>query len=194
MYFLFGVASALQLSMNMLDRRQMGAAVTSALGIQVANAGAGESPKFSFFGIAGNAGTYSEGAAYGIDSPDRDNYSPYSPYQAVGTGVYKKGSAEEVAFKKKLFAESKGRVAKVSKYIEKKQWEEVRSELERQVYSMRSTMNYLATGKPEAVAAAKKFYMDLEAVNLLSKRKKQDAALDAYKDMMASLDLYTKLI
>ena len=96
-----------------------------------------------------------------------------------------------------MFAESAKRVAGTKAYIEKKSWEDVRSELERQVYNMRNTMNYLAaapSAKPAAKAAAKKFYQDMEEVNLLSKRKKQAAALDAYATMMSSLEAYTKLI
>merc|ERR1711918_100307 len=52
--------------------------------------------------------------------------------------------------------------------------------------SLRNAMNSLAeySGKSEAKTAAKKFYQDMEMVNLLSKRKKQDAALDAYAQMM----------
>lgn len=110
--------------------------------------------------------------------------------------VYKRGNAEEVKFKKAMFTENSKRVAKTKTYIEKKSWEDVRSELIRQAYNMRNTMNYLAanSGKPEAKAAAKEFYQNLEQVNLLSKRKKQDAALAAYDDMMASLDKFSKLI
>ena len=134
---------------------------------------------------------------YGSDQKDAV-YSPYSVYGKLGDpkAVYKKYNDKEVAFKKAMFAESSKRVAKVNTYIEKKNWEDVRSELERQVYNMRGTMNYLAaaSGKPEATAAAKKFYQDMEEVNLLSKRKKQAAALDAYATMMGSLEAYTKLI
>ena len=134
---------------------------------------------------------------YGSDQKDAV-YSPYSVYGKLGDpkAVYKKYNDKEVAFKKAMFADSSKRVAKTKQYIEKKSWEDVRSELERQVYNMRGTMNYLAaaSGKPEATAAAKKFYQDMEEVNLLSKRKKQGAALDAYATMMSSLEAYTKLI
>ena len=134
---------------------------------------------------------------YGSDQKDAV-YSPYSVYGKLGApdAVYKKYNDKEVAFKKAMFAESSKRVAKVNTYIEKKNWEDVRAELERQVYNMRGTMNYLASasGKPEAKAAAKKFYQDMEEVNLLSKRKKQAAAQDAYGAMMSSLDSFNKLI
>ena len=73
----------------------------------------------------------------------------------------------------------------------------VRRDLDGQVYNMRNTMNYLAAGpsaQPGAKAAAKQFYQDMEAVNLLCKRKKQAAAQDAYGAMMSSLDSFNKLI
>jgi len=142
----------------------------------------------------GNADTFSEGAAYGIDQ-SAETYSPYSPFTAPsGSSVYSKFNADEIAFKKKLLAESSKRVAKVDKYIEKKQWEEVRSELERQVYSMRGTMNYLASGKAEAAAKATEFYQAMEAVNLYAKQKKQPEAAAAYTSMMSALTAYSKLI
>ena len=61
---------------------------------------------------------------------------------------------------------------------------------------MRNAMNSLAgaSGNPAAKTAAVQFYKDMELVNLLSQRKKQDAALDAYKSMMSSLDAFAKLI
>ena len=190
-----------------------------AFGSQAAMASAGDSPKFSFFGFFGNGDTLSEGAMYGSDQ-SVPTYSPYSVYGKLGDEktVYKKYNSKEVEFKKAMFAESAKRVAGTKAYIEKKSWEDVRSELERQVYNMRGTMNYLAaapsalgvrragtapvrnarnpcrSAKPSAKAAAKKFYQDMEEVNLLSKRKKQAAALDAYSAMMSSLEAYTKLI
>jgi len=166
----------------------------ASVGVQTASAASGESPKFSFFGILGNSGTYSEGAAYGIDQ-EASTYSPYSPFTArEGKSVYKTYNSDEVAFNKKMFTESTKRVAKVDKYIEAKKWEEVRAELQRQVYNMRGTMNYLATGKPDAEKAAKDFYLAMEAVDLYSKKKQQAPAAEAYKGMMAALDSYSKLI
>lgn len=51
---------------TVVDRRTLGTGLVtaaSAFSAQAALAGAGDSPKFSFFGILGNAETYSEGAA-----------------------------------------------------------------------------------------------------------------------------------
>ena len=169
-----------------------------ALGAQAAVASAGDSPKFSFFGFFGNGGTLSEGAMYGSDQAT-PTYSPYSVYGKLGDekAVYKKYNAKEIDFKKKMLAESERRVKGVDAAIGKKNWESVRRDLDGQVYNMRNTMNYLAAGpsaQPGAKAAAKQFYQDMEAVNLLCKRKKQAAAQDAYGAMMSSLDSFNKLI
>merc|ERR550514_2499530 len=70
-----------------VDRRTLGTGLISSFGAFAATApalaGAGESPKFSFFGILGNSDTYSEGAAYGMDQKDKV-YSPYSVYGPLG--------------------------------------------------------------------------------------------------------------
>ena len=182
-------------------RRELGqglVAAVGALGAQAAVASAGDSPKFSFFGFFGNGGTLSEGAMYGSDQAT-PTYSPYSVYGKLGDekAVYKKYNAKEIDFKKKMLAESERRVKAVDAAIGKKNWESVRRDLDGQVYNMRNTMNYLAAGpsaQPGAKAAAKQFYQDMEAVNLLCKRKKQAAAQDAYGAMMSSLDSFNKLI
>ena len=165
-------------------RRELGqglVAAVGALGAQAAVASAGDSPKFSFFGFFGNGGTMSEGAMYGTDQTT-PTYSPYSVYGKLGDekAVYKKYNAKEIDFKKKMLAESERRVKGVDAAIGKKNWESVRRDLDGQVYNMRNTMNYLAAGpsaQPGAKAAAKQFYQDMEAVNLLCKRKKQACLL-----------------
>lgn len=125
----------------------------------------------------------------------------YSPYGVFGPldgpdVVYKKYNKAEVTFKKKMFADSASRVSKINAYIEKKQWEEVRAELQRQVYNMRETMNYLAkaSGNKAAAPAARAFYQSMEDVNLFSKRKNKGAALSAYAEMMTALNTYSALI
>jgi len=73
-----------------------------------ANAAAGESPRFSVFGLIGDGTSYSEGAAYGSDQ-SAPVYSPYSVYGEVGTdaALFKAGNAEEVARKKGYIANPK---------------------------------------------------------------------------------------
>jgi hypothetical protein len=183
------------------SRRELGQGLLGAVGLfgsQAAFAEAGASPNFSFFGFFGNGSRQSEGAMYGSDQSG----SVYSPYSVYGPRdgadvVYKRYNSKEIDFKRGMLAESEKRVKNVLPAIEKKNWESVRRDLDSQVYNMRNTMNYLAAGpsaKPGAKAAAKQFYQDMESVNLLCKRKKQDAAKEAYSSMMASLDSFNKLI
>jgi len=183
------------------SRRELGQGLLGAVGLfgsQAAFAEAGASPNFSFFGFFGNGNRQSEGAMYGSDQSSA-TYSPYSVYgpRDGADVVYKRYNSKEIDFKKGMLAESEKRVKGVLPAIEKKNWESVRRDLDGQVYNMRNTMNYLAAGpsaKPGAKAAAKQFYQDMESVNLLCKRKKQDAAKEAYSSMMASLDSFNKLI
>mmetsp|Transcript_14286 Transcript_14286/g.44204 ORF Transcript_14286/g.44204 Transcript_14286/m.44204 type:complete len:209 (+) Transcript_14286:73-699(+) len=182
-------------------RRELGQGLMTAIGAfgaQAAVASSGDSPKFSFFGFAGNGDAMSEGAMYGADQSSKV-YSPYSVYGKLGAEdqIYKKYNAKEIEFKKGMLAESEKRVKAVNQWIDKKNWENVRSGLDSQVYNMRGTMNYLAaspSAKPGAKAAAKQFYQDMEAVNLLSKRKKQAAAMDAYNNMVNSMEKFNTLI
>ena len=49
-------------------------------------------------------------------------------------------NAKEIEFKKGMLAESEKRVKAVNQWIDKKNWENVRSGLDSQVYNMRGTM------------------------------------------------------
>ena len=77
----------------------------------IANAAAGESPRFSVFGLIGDGTAYSEGAAYGSDQPQK-NYSPYSVYEEAGPdSLYKPGTESYVAKKKAVLAETSKRLS-----------------------------------------------------------------------------------
>merc|ERR1712129_347623 len=54
---------------------------------------------------------------------------------------------KEIEFKKGMLKEPEKRVKFVNTWIEKKNWENVRSGLDSQVYNMRGTMNYLAASQ-----------------------------------------------
>merc|ERR1719276_391118 len=87
------------------------AAAGAALIPAAANAAAGESPRFSVFGLIGDGSSYSEGAAYGSDQTTKV-YSPYSVYAEAGAdSLYKEGSAEYVAKKKAVLTETAKRLA-----------------------------------------------------------------------------------
>merc|ERR1712176_1279369 len=104
----------------------------------IANAAAGESPRFSGFGVLGDGTSYSEGGAYGSDQ-SKPTYSPYSVYSKMGDdSLYVQGGDKEfVARKKAILAETRVRLDKLPAYIEKKKWSEVTTELSRYMYETR---------------------------------------------------------
>jgi hypothetical protein len=138
----------------------------------VANAAAGESPRFSVFGLIGDSTSYSEGAAFGTDQSTK-LYSPYSVYGNVGeTSVFKGEGAVER--KMKVLAESKIRVARLPAYIEKKKWMEVTGELSRYMYETRGAVRFLAK-TPEQKKAATAFFKAIELTDTSARLKRQDA-------------------
>lgn len=154
------------------------AAAGAALVPAVANAAAGESPRFSVFGLLGDGSSYSEGAAYGTDQA-KPLYSPYSVYGEAGAdSLYKVGGAEYIAKKKAVLAETKKRIQKLPGYAEKKKWFEVTDELSRYMYETRGAVVYLATSVQQKEAAAE-FFKAIEEVANAARLKKQDACLAA---------------
>jgi hypothetical protein len=159
----------------------------------IANAAAGESPRFSVFGLIGDGSAYSEGAAYGTDQSG-ELYSPYSVYPEAGPdSLYKEGDAEYVKRKKEVLAETKKRLDKLPGYVAKAKWFEVTDELSRYMYETRGAMNYLATTK-EQKAIAKDFFKDIEQIGGGARYKKAadaDAGIAAAK---ATLDAFVKTL
>ena len=147
-----------------------------------ANAAAGESPRFSVFGLIGDGSSYSEGAAFGTDQ-SAEVYSPYSVYGKVGTSdaLYKDDNAEEIARKKAYIAESQKRLANLPGYVEKKQWFNVKDELTRYMYETRGAVRGLAT-TPEQKAIAKNFFQAIEETTLQATLKNQEKCAAACAD------------
>jgi photosystem II oxygen-evolving enhancer protein 3 len=155
-----------------------------------ANAAAGESPRFSVFGLVGDGTSYSEGAAYGTDQ-STPLYSPYSVYGEVGKGsVYKENDPEYLARKKAILAESKKRLGRLPGYIEQKKWYEVKNELGRYMYETRGAVKGLAQ-TPAQKEAATAFFKAIETTNISATLKKQDACASAAADSVAALDAFT---
>ena len=117
-----------------LDRRAAAASIAGALFAPAAAlASAGESPKFSVFGIIGDGTSLSEGAAYGSDQKGK-TYSPYSVYGESGADskyvqAGGRSGAEYVARKKAVITETKVRLGRLDAYIQKKKWYEVKNEV-----------------------------------------------------------------
>jgi len=155
-----------------------------------ANAAAGESPRFSVFGLIGDGTSYSEGAAYGSDQ-SAPVYSPYSVYGEVGSdaALFKAGNAEEVARKKGFIAESQKRLSYLPGYVEKKQWFNVKDELTRYMYETRGAVRGLAK-TPEQKKLAKEFFEAIEEASLQATLKNQDKCAAASAKSSATLDAF----
>jgi len=152
-----------------------------------ANAAAGESPRFSVFGVIGDGTSYSEGAAYGSDQAAA-LYSPYSVYGNVGgDALYKEGQSEEITRKKGYIVESQKRLSFLPGYVEKKQWFNVKDELTRYMYETRGAVRGLATS-PEQKKLATAFFQSIEESSLQATLKNQEKCAAACANSIKLLD------
>jgi len=175
------------------SRREAMAAVASAAAAFVplaANAAAGESPRFSVFGLIGDGTSYSEGAAYGSDQASAV-YSPYSVYGEKGeNSLYKENNTAYADRKRAIIDESKKRLTFLPAYIAKKQWFNVIDELDRYMYETRGAVRGLAQ-TPSQKEAAKDFFLAIEKTNLNARLKKQDACAAAAAESVEKLEAFT---
>ena len=160
----------------------------------IANAAAGESPRFSVFGLIGDGTSYSEGAAYGSDQSAKV-YSPYSVYGEVGGpgAIYTPDDKTYAERKKAVLAESKKRLGRLPGYIEKKKWYEVRNELSRYMYETRGAVKGLAS-TPEQKKAAAKFFEAIETCDGAARLKQQEKCASAAAASVSALDAFTSLL
>lgn len=190
------VTSAAAFSAKETSRREAFAGVAAAGAALVpaaANAVAGDSPKFSVFGIVGDGSSYSEGAAYGSDQSTKV-YSPYSVYgETGGDSLYKTDAAGYAERNKAILAESKVRLSKLSAYAEKKQWFNVRDELTRYMYETRGAVRRTAKSTSQK-EKADVFFKAIEEVFLTAGLKQQDKCLAAISASQAAFDAYVASI
>jgi hypothetical protein len=166
-----------------------GVAIGAAFVPAIANAAAGESPRFSVFGLVGDGTAMSEGAAYGTDQ-STPLYSPYSVYGNEGKdSIYQKSSPEYAAKKKAVLAETKKRLQRIDGYVESKKWYEVRNELGRYMYETRAAALFLASS-PAQKKKASDFFKAIEVTDLAARFKKGDAVSAGAKDSIAKLDAF----
>ena len=152
-----------------------------------ANAAAGESPRFSVFGLIGDGTSYSEGAAYGSDQSGR-TYSPYSVYgEASSDSLYKPGADDYKQKKYAVLAETSKRLGRLEAYSDKAKWFEVQNELRRYMYETRGAITYLATTK-EQKKAAKAFYEAIELTSVSATQKNGAKCSAAAKDAQAKFE------
>mmetsp|Transcript_22610 Transcript_22610/g.38433 ORF Transcript_22610/g.38433 Transcript_22610/m.38433 type:complete len:198 (-) Transcript_22610:229-822(-) len=154
-----------------------------------AKAAAGESPRFSVFGLIGDGTSYSEGAAYGSDQSTAV-YSPYSVY-GDGTGaIYDASNPDYDARKKAILVESRKRLEKLEGYIQKKKWFEVSDELARYMYETRGAVRGLAKTFAQK-EAAEDFFKAIEATDLAARQRKGETASRAAAASIERLDAFT---
>jgi len=169
------------------------AAAGAALVPSIANAAAGESPRFSVFGLIGDGTSYSEGAAYGSDQ-SKTTYSPYSVYgEASEDSLYKPGTDQYIAKKKAVLKETANRLLKLDAYADRKEWFNVNTELSRYMYETRGAVGYLATSKKQKQLATN-FFQDIEKVSIASTQKKQDECKAAIAASISSFNELTSAL
>jgi hypothetical protein len=169
------------------------AAAGAALVPSIANAAAGESPRFSVFGLVGDGTSYSEGAAYGTDQ-SAPVYSPYSVYSEAGpNSLYKAGDDEYIKRKKAVIAETAKRIDKLPAYVAKAKWFEVTDELSRYMYETRGAITYLAKDKKQK-AAADDFFKAIEKVAGGARYKKADVCDAGIAEAKSTLDAFVKTL
>ena len=156
----------------------------------IANAAAGESPRFSVFGLIGDGTSYSEGAAFGSDQ-STPLYSPYSVYGEAGKedSLYKQGNSDEIKRKKSYIVESQKRLTKLPNYVSRKEWVNVKTELTRYMYETRGAVRGLAK-TDEQKKIAKAFFQAIEEASLQATLKNQDKCAAASAASAKLLDQF----
>jgi len=144
----------------------------------LANAAAGESPRFSVFGIIGDGTSMSEGAAYGSDQSQKV-YSPYSVYgEASDKSLYVEGRREDYDRRRAILAETQKRLSFLPRYIQRKEWFNVKDELTRYMYETRGAVRGLAQ-TPLLKEKATTFFKAIEETNTNATLKRQDECAKA---------------
>jgi len=95
---------------------------------------------------------------------------------------------------KKRVVESSKRLAVVLDDVKIAYWTQAGNELRRQVGTLRFDLNTLAGGNKAVLGAKKKFFADVETLDLAIREKKMEAALAAYDKVSSSLDAVLKQV
>jgi len=183
-----------------LQRAAAGAAAL-VVGAEGASAKAGQFAKAELFGFATSSPYVGEkvvtstnaGSAYKEQSVSTYGFKPNGEFAA-------KGYTQDVAREKAVFDKSSKMVKGLQADIDSKTWWKVRDQLRgTDVYSMRSSMLALqevlpAEKKPEATKLYKKFWTQVEALDLACVKKEQALATKKNADMITALDAYIAAI
>jgi hypothetical protein len=149
----------------------------------------GDGAKFGIFSNADISSPFTK------ETREDPMYSPYSPYGNGEAAVYndRKGGKEEVAFWNAKLDECIKRVDKVPKYVSKKTWYEITTELTRYTYNMRESMLRLAKSSSDPEAAtklAKTYFVDLNDMTEWAIKKNGATVLAAYEKSLQDMTAF----
>merc|ERR1711865_313021 len=135
----------------------------------------------------GDGTSMSEGGAYGSDQSQKV-YSPYSVYgEASDKSLYVEGRREDYDRRRAIVAETQKRLSFLPRYIQRKEWFNVKDELTRYMYETRGAVRGLATS-PEQKKIAKDFFQSIEESSLQATLKNQDKCAAACANSSKLLD------
>mmetsp|Transcript_60775 Transcript_60775/g.71117 ORF Transcript_60775/g.71117 Transcript_60775/m.71117 type:complete len:214 (-) Transcript_60775:266-907(-) len=180
--------------LNAESRREALKAVGAAIALAptAALASAGESPRFSVFGLIGDGTSYSEGGAYGSDQSTK-TYSPYSVYgdeSKETSGYLVNGYDKDFDDKKKaVIKETVLRLDKLDRYIARSEWFNVKDELTRYMGQTRFAVRGLSKTADQKEKAAE-FFKSMEAVYTFATLKKGEQCASALSATKENLKIF----
>jgi len=174
-----------------------GAAVFGLSAVQSASAKAGQFSKIDIFSL-NQAGGVPISSPYQAGGPKAGPESTFGFQKTAGEFVAK-GYAEDVTREKKAFEVSCGIITSQGGYIKSKTWWLVRDNLRGQAYTMKENMMAINAvmdkgAKKDADAAYKKFWSEIDQLDLACKKKELALAEKEYDDVLAALKAYQALI
>jgi hypothetical protein len=173
-----------------------GAAALGLSAVQSASAKAGQFSKLSIFDIAGEPSLSSPFQAGG---PQPDGPGTTFGYKKSDGEVLAADYKSDVSREKAAFTVSSGIMRSQAKNIESKTWWLVRDNMRGQAYNMKANMlaiNNVLPAEKKAVAdkAYKKFWAEVNALDLACVKKELDLAKKEYGDVLAALTAYDAAI
>jgi hypothetical protein len=169
-------------------RRQLfaraGAALFGAAMVDSASAKAGQFGKIGIFGMEDLSSPYQPGGPKA--GPDAT-----FGYQKSDGEFLANGYEGDVSREKASFEESARRVSSLGPQIESKTWWLVRDNLRSQAYNMRGSMiaiQQVSPNKKAAEKAYKKFWTEIEQLDLACEKKELSLAQKEYADVLVALD------
>jgi hypothetical protein len=167
-----------------------GAALLAAAGAQSASAKAGETGKLGLFGQNDLSSPFQPGG------PASGPTSTFG-YKKTEGEFLANGYENDVSREKKSYLIDVDRIKALSPYVESKTWWYVRDEFRLHAYEMRGSMlamNKVCPDKEGAAKAYKKFWSEVNALDLACVKKEPALAQKEYKDVLDAMEAYSKFV